>query len=797
MRNGILLKQLKQEHSLDPENLITDIRSYLPEFHSTKFMKAFTYAAAAHDGQFRKSGHPYIVHPFETAKILSSLHADEDTLIASLLHDVPEDTLKPIEEIESKFGKKVAFLVEGITKLSKVHYRQKMVNRQVESLKKLFIHTAKDPRIILIKLADRLHNMRTLSSIARPEKIARISRETLEIYVPIANLLGIEELKAELEDLCFRYLHPEDYQIFSDRMKAGRQKNEEAMARTIKMIEKETAENGIQCGVYGRMKNLYHIYKRTGGDTGRLYEYDNMIALRILTGEKEECYRVLGIVHALFKPKPALFRDFIALPKRNGYQSLHTTVFGIRGVITEIQIRTRRMHLEAEYGITAKFFRGAAKMKQLQEDTRAHWAGKILKMQKHEQQTAGNDFMEKLKDDILHDRISVFTPRGDTIDLPKDATCIDFAYEIHTEVGNRAIKAEVNGQIMPVTAKLKNGDTVKIITSDIAKSPNRSWLAFVKTHAAKSSILDYLRKTSFEDKIGAGRKLLQKELDRAGLGLVNAIPAKKIARMGVFGKDILSLDDLLLKIGEGTLSPLEVINALYPQKDVPKNKIMMFWERIFFHTERNAMYTPVTLRIISREMAGQMRKVLRELNERNINILFSKAHISVLNGDLLIKVTIGAENYSQISQVCEAIENIEGVKSVSRQFFRRKIFFSAAITLTFLIWASHPYLVHFLTVEIVPDMNPYLSNILLYTGTIMLFVMVILLKRLTQRSFPELRETNTLWSLTFLLSIFAVITLVAEIYFFELSMNWLILMGIVLGTLAYLTIEYLKFRKKS
>jgi GTP pyrophosphokinase len=796
MRSTILLQQLKREYSVDVENLIGEVKNYLPDFHEIKLRKAFAFSALAHEGQLRKSGHPYIIHPYETARILSSLHVDEDTLIAALLHDVPEDTEKSIEEIESKFGKKIAFLVEGITKLSKVHYRNEMANRQVESLKKLFIHTAKDPRIILIKLADRLHNMRTLNAINKPEKITRISRETLEIFVPIANLLGIEELKTEMEDLCFKHLYPEDYQILSDRLKAGNRKNEHVMDSTIEMIKKELSAQKISCNVYGRTKNIYHIYKRTAGESGKLNEYDNMIALRIIVDNKEECYHTLGIIHSLFKPKPGTFRDFISLPKKNGYQSLHTTVFGIKGVTTEFQIRSRQMHLEAEYGIAAQYFEKSNKTPHLQEDGRANWACKIMQMQKLEQNSVESDFMEKLKDDILHDRIFVFTPKGKTVDLPKDATCVDFAYEIHTEVGNRAIKAEVNGQIVPVTTKLQNSDTVNIVTSDMPKGPSRSWLAFVKTNTAKGRILEYFRKVSKEEKISTGRRLLQKELDWAGLGMINEIPQKKLKLFCKNKKGCSTIEDVLLKIGEGTLSPLDFVNGLYPHKDVPTNKIMLFLERKFFHTDSEKKYTMVTLKISSRDAIGQMRRILREIAEHNLNIVFAKGHVSFWTGELVIKVTICVENYSQISQVCEAIEHVEGVRNVTRRFFRKKIVFSMAIAFTFALWASHPYFLHYISTHLTNETNPYLSSVLLYAGTFMLFMMVFLLKRLTQRSFPELRETNTFWTITFLLTAFAVITLFAEIYFFELSLNWIILLGLVLLILAYLTAEYVNFRKK-
>ncbi len=797
MGNSILLQKLENEYNVDIESLIGEIKRYLPIFHEQKFRKALLFAARAHEGQLRKSGHPYIIHPFETVKILKSLHVDEDTLIAALLHDVPEDTEKTIEDVEAKFGKKIAFLVQGITKLSKVHYKHDMQTRQVESLKKLFIHTAKDPRIIIIKLADRLHNMRTLNSISKPEKKSRIAKETLEIFVPIANLLGIEELKAELEDLCFKYLYPEDYELLSERIKASRYKNEKILDRTIKTLNKELTSHLINYSVYGRMKNLYHIYKRTEGEMNSFQEYDNMIALRIIVGSKEECYQTLGIVHTFFKPKPGKFRDYISLPKKNGYQSLHTTVFGLEGVTSEIQIRTHQMHLEAKYGIAAQYFEKAQKTPHLEEDVRANWAAKILQTQKVEQQQGmETNFLENLKDDILHDRIFVFTPKGESIDLPKDATCIDFAYEIHTEVGHRAIKAEVNNQIVPVTTKLKDNDTVNIVTSDIAKGPSRSWLAFVKTHSARNKILEYFKKVSKEKNLNTGRRLLQKELDWAGLGMVQDISQKKIRAYCHNKKDCKSINDLLLKIGEGSVSPLNFINELYPQRDVPKSRALRFLKRKLFNSDRKD-YTLVTLKIVSRDAVGQLKKILYELAEQKLNALSTRAYISSWTGDFICKTTICVENYSRISQICEAMEHIDGVKRVSRQFLKKKLYFILGIALTFIIWAAHPYILHFITTDLAPEINPILAGFILYSGIFMLFMMVFLLKRLTQRSFPELRETSVFWAMTFLLSTFAIITLFAEIYFFELSFNWVLILGLILLILAYLTSEYLDYKKRT
>jgi len=439
--NKELYKSLENDFGIDPLELVNNIKRYLPDFHVNKFMKVFEFAMQAHNGQIRKNGDPYIIHPFETVRILTSLHVDEDTLIAGLLHDVPEDTERTILDIESKFGKRVAFLVEGVTKLSKVHYKNDMAMRQVESLKKLFIHTAQDPRIILIKLADRLHNMRTLHFIDKEEKRLRISRETLEIFVPIANLLGIEELKSELEDLCFKYLYPVDYEMLSERMKLSRQKNAEALDRTVITLEKTFKENNIDVTIYGRLRKLYGIYKRLAGDLSNLQEYDKNIALRIIVSDTEECYKVLGLLHSIFRPRPGKFNDYIAVPKRNGYQSLHTSVFGYLGLCIDFQIRTHQMHLEAEYGIAARYFRSRDnKNPHLEEDQRADWAAKIMDVQENlenlenSSEVSEEKFMDGLREDVFHDRIFVFTPKGDSIDLPQDATCIDFAYTLSSEV---------------------------------------------------------------------------------------------------------------------------------------------------------------------------------------------------------------------------------------------------------------------------------------------------------------------------------------------------------------------------
>jgi guanosine-3',5'-bis(diphosphate) 3'-pyrophosphohydrolase len=776
----VFLESLRKNHGIDVETMIRDVLRYLPDLNRKKFREAFYFAAKAHDGQFRKENKPYIIHPVEAARILISMHADEDTLIATLLHDVPEDTPKTIAEIESKFGKKVAFLVEGITKLSKVHFRSDMVERQIESLKKFFIHSAEDPRIILIKLADRLHNMRTLQYLDKPAKQLRIAQETLEIFVPIANLLGIEELKAELEDLCFRFLHPNEYEALTERMQQNKLKHQEHLNATIELVQKKLEDAKIKAAVYGRQKNLFTIYKKTLAVGKNIDETDNIIALRILVPDRDECYQVLGILHSLFKPRLSRFKDYIAVPKVNGYQSLHTTVFGWRGLITEFQIRTHQMHLEAEYGIAAHYFYQQPKGNHLEKDRRSFWVEKILELQKS--QLENNSFLEDLKLDILQDRIFVFTPKGDPIDLPKDASCIDFAYSIHTDVGNRALRADVNGEPVPMTTFLQTGDTVRIITSDKPKQPSREWLSFTKTNIAKNRIREYLQHESREARLRTGRKLLQKELDRAGLGLIKNISNKKIyaftqrhAKAGYH-----HLHDVLLAIGDGNLSPLDFVNALYFNAPPPSN------------SRTNSSYTTVSVKItFDKDRPEPIRGVLRVISNLRVRIVKMEGAFSRFQPLFICKMILEVQNFEQLSQLFANIEQMVGVKKVERLFWKRKFVFISFSLATFLVWAAHPFLLS--TSKALLISHPLATNIFLYASLCMLFYMVFSLKRLVQRSFPELRETRALWATTIILSLFVLVTFFAELFYFKLELNIFFALAFILVILSYLALEYIDY----
>jgi GTP diphosphokinase / guanosine-3',5'-bis(diphosphate) 3'-diphosphatase len=780
--------------AVDFSLLMTEIRRYMPDADENRLKQTVDYAADAHAGQFRKDNKPYITHPFETARILASMHVDVDTIIAALLHDVPEDTSHSISEIESVFGKEIAFLVDGVTKLSKVYYHNDMARRQIASLKKLFLHTARDPRIILIKLADRLHNMRTLKYIDNEQKRLRIARETLEIFVPIANLLSIEEMKSELEDLCFRYLLPDEYMNLAERMKRNGESNRKTMDETVDILEKELKKNNVSASVGGRQLHLYGIYKKVMNRARLIAEYDNLISIRILVSDNDDCYKALGIVHSLFKPKPGKFNDYIAVPKVNGYQSLHTSVFGINGVTTQFQIRTHKMHLEAGYGMASRYFKIVKTDKQnnADEDKHSLWVKKIEQLDKLQERD--EEFIEDLKRDVLRDRIFVFTPTGESIDLPQDATCIDFAYQIHTEVGHRALKADLNGEMVPMATTLKSGDTVRIITSDLPKGPDRSWLPFAKTNTAKSRIRDYFKKTSRENKIFLGKSLLQKELDRAGLGLVKNVPNRKIKNFICKNKQCQNMDDVLTAIGEGTLRAFDFVSDLYPQKSATLGKIK--WFEIQVTNKHEQVYTPVAIRVISRDIVGQMSRILSVVSSLNISVLKTKSYNSFWSGDFILKQTLAIKSFSVVSRLFENLEQIDGVKKVERLFWQRKVFFFASLTAAFLIWTIHPYVLHYLAINVPKNGNEIFSVPLLYLGLFMLFLMVFSLKNLTQRSFPELRETNAFWLATYMLTGFAAVTVLAEIYFFKLDFDVLIVAALILLIFTYLTAGYLRFKRR-
>lgn len=546
------------------QELIEKIKKYNPTGDFDLICKAYQFALNAHQGQKRISGEDYIVHPTAVADILADLNMDNATIAAGMLHDVVEDTKYSYSDIKELFGEEVAMLVDGVTKLSKLEYKTKE-EQQAENLRKMFIAMAKDIRVILIKLADRLHNLRTLKYIDLNKQYEK-AKETLEIYAPIAHRLGIYKIKWEMEDLALRYIDPKGYYDLVEKVAKKRKEREEYINYVIETLKNKNLEMGIEAQIEGRPKNFYSIYKKMVQQNKTFEQIFDLTAIRVIVDTVKDCYGVLGIVHTLWKPIPGRFKDYIAMPKPNMYQSLHTTVIGPDGEPIEVQIRTWDMHRTAEYGIAAHWKYKEGKASQNEFDEKLQWLRQMLEWQNEVRDT--KEFMETLKIDLVIDEVYVFTPKGDVIDLPVGSTPIDFAYKIHSAVGNKCIGAKVNGKIVPLDYELQNGDIVEIITSASSNGPSRDWLKIVKSSQAKNKIRQWFKKEKREENIVKGKELLDKEVKRLSTSLSINIKNEWLEnvckRIG-----FQSLDDLYASLGYGGLTLNQVIMRL--KDEIRKN----------------------------------------------------------------------------------------------------------------------------------------------------------------------------------------------------------------------------------
>ena len=485
------------------------VHSYLGDDECDQIMKAFTLADKAHEGQFRASGEPYIMHPLAVAEILAHLQIDHITLIAALLHDVVEDTEYTKEDIEKLFGSEVAFLVDGVTKLNQFQYETKE-DRQMENYRKMILAMAKDVRVVVIKLGDRLHNMRTLKHM-RSDKQKRIAKETLEIFAPLAHRLGIFNVKWELEDLSFRYLEPDKYYDLVDQMKQKRQAREDIVNDTMEQLTKALGEAGIKADIKGRPKHFYSIYKKMKKDNRDLSQIYDLLAVRVIVDTVPDCYAVLGIAHSIWKPLPYRFKDYISMPKSNMYQSLHTTVIGTMGQPVEIQIRTWEMHRVSEYGVAAHWrYKEGNKGADKEFDQKVAWLRQVLEWQ---DTSNPKELVNALKLDVFSGEVFVFTPKGDVVKLPIGSVPLDFAYRVHTDVGHRCVGAKVNGKIVPLDYTLQNGDIVDIITSKTGK-PSLDWLNIVGSSESKNKIRNWFKRENKEENIEKGLEALEREAKR-------------------------------------------------------------------------------------------------------------------------------------------------------------------------------------------------------------------------------------------------------------------------------------------
>ncbi|MDD2496906.1 MAG: bifunctional (p)ppGpp synthetase/guanosine-3',5'-bis(diphosphate) 3'-pyrophosphohydrolase [Desulfitobacteriaceae bacterium] len=549
---------------MDIKMLEEQIIKYNPASDVAFIQRAYDFAARAHQGQLRHSGEAYIIHPLAVAEILVMLQLDDTTLAAGLLHDVVEDTDVTIEEIAKLFSREVAVLVDGVTKLSRLEYKSKE-EQQVENLRKMFLAMAKDIRVILIKLADRLHNMRTLRyhSLARQKEIAE---ETLEIFAPLAHRLGIFKIKWELEDLALRYLEPDKFYSLVDQIVMKRQEREQYVGEICEVLGQKLEQVGLKAEVVGRPKNLYSIYKKMVQQQKELSEIFDLVAVRVIVDNVKDCYGALGIIHTMWKPIPGRFKDYIAMPKQNMYQSIHTTVIGSKGEPFEIQIRTWDMHRTSEYGIAAHWRYKEGKSGDKDFEEKLSWLRQMLEWQ--QELRDAREFMESIRIDLFADSVYVFTPKGDVVELPAGSVPIDFAYRVHTQVGHWCIGAKVNGKIVPIDYKLNNGDIVEILTLK-GSAPSRDWLKIVKTTQAKNRIRQWFKKEKRDENLLRGRELLEKEIKKYGHEVSYFFkPERLLDAAKRFNYQ--SGEDLIVAVGDGIISPIQMLTKI--KEDFKKEK---------------------------------------------------------------------------------------------------------------------------------------------------------------------------------------------------------------------------------
>jgi len=613
MKDGHLIKN--QAEFDDPaelyDKLIAAVLKYHPSTDISMIKKAYKTAYKAHDGQLRKSGEPYIIHPVSVAIILAELELDKETIVAGLLHDVIEDTYMTRQNVTQEFGEEVALLVDGVTKLTQINYEKGKVEVQAENLRKMFLAMAKDIRVILIKLADRLHNMRTME-YQSPEKQIEKSRETMEIYAPIAQRLGISKIKIELDDLSLKYLKPEIYAELKQKIEEKKSQRESFIEEIIKEVKEGMNKAGIECDVNGRVKHVFSVYKKMINQKKDFDQIYDLFAVRIIVESVRDCYAALGLIHEMYKPIPGRIKDYIAMPKPNMYQSLHTTLIGPSGLPFEIQIRTYEMHKTAEYGIAAhwKYKEGSdGKNTSRTEEEKMSWLRRILEWQRD--MSDNKEFMSLIKSDLnlFSDNVFCFTPTGDVMNLPNGSTPIDFAYAIHSAVGNKMVGARVNGKMVNIDYQIKNGDRVEIVTSQNSGGPSRDWLNLVKSTQARNKINQWFRSELKEENINKGHEMLEKYCKAKSLVLSDLVKPEYIdSVLKKYG--FRDWDSVLASIGHGGLKEGQVVNRLLAECE-KKNEKKINDEMIL-----EAMTSTDNKQLISKSKGGIQVKGVHDVSVR-------------------------------------------------------------------------------------------------------------------------------------------------------------------------------------
>ncbi len=704
--------------------LLEKAREYLPPEKLPVVEEAYKFAAERHQGQVRLSGGPFMEHPLQTAYILAELQLDASSLAAALLHDTPEDTGLPIEEIDTKFGPEIAKLVDGVTKLGKVSLAvadTSVKTTQAENLRKMLVAMAEDVRVVFIKLADRLHNMRTLDALPK-ERQLKNAQETLEIFAPLAHRLGIWELKWQLEDLAFRYLKPQEYQRIARLIDAKRTEREKFINRAIKILKKELDKAGITADIFGRPKHIYSIHQKMERYTALGKHFDeihDLLALRVIVESKEACYGAVGILHSIWHPMGGTFDDYIASPKPNGYQALHTAVMCFGTTPLEVQIRTRDMHHVAEYGVAAHWHYKEGGKKDLEFEDRVGWLRQLIDW--HRELSGAEEFLESVKTDIFIDQVFVYTPKGEIKDLPKGSTPLDFAYRVHTDLGHRCIGAKINGKLVPLNYQLKNGDVIEIVSSKAPRGPSLDWLnaslGFVHTTHARNKIRQWFNKQEKAESIEHGKQILDKELRRLG------IQAERQLLAEIFGYK--NLDDFIAAVGNGNITAHQIVLKLAAAEEkeeevteptaqpktvpsgvqvlgvgdlmtsiaqccnpVPGDKIIGYITRsrgVSIHRQdcqnvinedekerlipvqwgQSDLLYPVRIQVDAWDRVGLMRDVSTLVAEEKVNI----NSMSMTNGShqrVTILFTLQTKGLAQLSEILKKIDGVKGVISVTR-----------------------------------------------------------------------------------------------------------------------------------
>jgi GTP pyrophosphokinase len=685
--------------------------------------KAYERAATAHTGQRRLSGEDYVNHPLEVAAILADLELDAATIAAALLHDTVEDTNLTAEEVRKEFGAEVARLVDGVTKLGRISLRTDQ-QQQAENIRKMMVAMAEDLRVVLIKLADRLHNMRTLEPLAEAKR-RKISRETLDIYAPLAHRLGIGQIKWELEDLAFRNLEPDAYEDVIGRIARNRADRESLVSDLREILARELEKVGIQAEITGRPKHIYSVWQKMTRESKEFSEIYDLSAIRVLVDTVRDCYGVLGVVHSLWKPMPGRFKDYVAMPKSNGYQSLHTTVITHTGEPIEIQIRTHEMHRVAEFGVAAHWtYKEGGKDASF--DQKLSWLRSLLEWQN--EVGDAESFVNTVKVDLFQDEVYVFTPRGDVINLPTDSTPVDFAYRIHTEVGHRCIGAKVNGRMVPLDYALQNGEIVEILTSKGPHGPSRDWLNFVKSASAKERIRKWFKSQRREENVAKGHDLLDKELHRMHRVSLADLPESKLLEVANLHK-FAGVDDFMAAIGYGDLSPHAVVMRMALNLDTPGGDLRTIplipqvqpSPRVLVRGEKGILTTiatccqpvpgdaivgyttrgkgvtvhradcinavnaqdssrvvpvdweagathlyPVAIKIEAWDRQGLMRDIATVVAENRVNMSALEVHVYD-DKTAVVSATVEIDSLAQLSRLMEKLEGVKDVHTVARE----------------------------------------------------------------------------------------------------------------------------------